>query len=125
MSMFSSMAKFYRKPIKAEINGEKKQATINACIGLATGYLFCKIRAKPCYGRIERNRMKENIKFVIWVMVIHVLTYLLCGVVFSALFDYTALYQQENINTFMRAVGSASLSNRPCNASCEGDCFLV
>ena len=52
--------------------------------------------------------MKENIKFVIRVMVIHVLTYLLCGVVFSALFDYTALYQQENINTFMRAVGSAS-----------------
>ena len=52
--------------------------------------------------------MKENIKFVIRMMVIHVLTYLLCGVVFSALFDYTALYQQENINTFMRAVGSAS-----------------
>lgn len=52
--------------------------------------------------------MKENIRFVCRILVIHVVTYLLCGIVFSALFHYDKLYQQENIKFFMRAVGGSS-----------------
>lgn len=52
--------------------------------------------------------MKENVKFITRVMVIHVLTYCVCGVVFMALFDYEALYQLGNIKYFMHPVGSTS-----------------
>lgn len=52
--------------------------------------------------------MKENLRFVCRILVIHVVTCLLCGIVFSALFRYDELYQQENIKFFMRAVGGSS-----------------
>lgn len=52
--------------------------------------------------------MKENVKFITRVMVIHVLTYCVCGVVFMTLFDYKTLYQLGNMKYFMHPVGSAS-----------------
>lgn len=52
--------------------------------------------------------MKENSKFVTRIMMIHIFTYLICGVIFSALFHYEALYQQGNVKDFMWPVGSSS-----------------
>lgn len=52
--------------------------------------------------------MKENSKFITRIMMIHVFTYLICGVIFSALFHYDALYQQGNVKYFMWPVGSSS-----------------
>lgn len=52
--------------------------------------------------------MKENMKFVSRVMFIHVLTYILCEGVFLVLFHYEEWYQQENIRSFMKPVGSSA-----------------
>ena len=52
--------------------------------------------------------MKENIKFTTRVMVIHVLTYCVCGGVFLILFNYAELYQLGNVKYFMHPVGSFS-----------------
>lgn len=52
--------------------------------------------------------MKEHSKFITRIMMIHVFTYLICGVIFSALFHYDVLYQQSNVKDFMWPVGSSS-----------------
>lgn len=52
--------------------------------------------------------MKANSKFVTRIMMIHVFTYLMCGIIFSALFHYDALYQQAIVKYFMWPVGSSS-----------------
>lgn len=52
--------------------------------------------------------MKENVKFIIRVMIIHVLTYCVCGVIFMSIFDYEALYQLGNMKYFMHPIGSIS-----------------
>lgn len=54
--------------------------------------------------------MKEKVGFVLRVLAAHVVTYILCGVIFSALFHYDILYQQGNTKYFMRPLdGSSSL----------------
>lgn len=52
--------------------------------------------------------MKEYIKFITRATAIHILTYLVCGVVFLTLFHYTELYQIGNVKYFMSPVGSFS-----------------
>lgn len=52
--------------------------------------------------------MKEHSKFITRIMMIHIFTYLICGVIFSALFHYDVLYQQSNVKYFMWPVGSSS-----------------
>ena len=52
--------------------------------------------------------MKKDTKFVVRVMLIHVATYILCGIVFSTLFNYAELYQVGATLYFMRPVGGAS-----------------
>lgn len=52
--------------------------------------------------------MKENAKFVLRVTFIHVVTYILCGIIFSSIFNYTELYQLGNTKYFMQPMGSAS-----------------
>lgn len=52
--------------------------------------------------------MKENTRFVLRVTVTHVVTYILCGIVFMTLFHYDELYQYGNTKYFMRPVDSAS-----------------
>lgn len=49
--------------------------------------------------------MKENVKFITRAMVIHVMTYCVCGIVFMALLDYEALYRLGNIKYFMHPIG--------------------
>lgn len=54
--------------------------------------------------------MKENVKFVMKVAVIHALTYFVCGMIFSSVFDYEHLFKLENAQYYMKdAYSSASL----------------
>lgn len=52
--------------------------------------------------------MKDNLKFVVRVTIIHIVTYILCGVLFSTLFNYKSLFALEGVNTFMRPVEGTS-----------------
>ena len=52
--------------------------------------------------------MRDNAKYVVRVMLIHISTYILCGIIFSTIFNYSELYQVGNTKYFMRAVGGAS-----------------
>ena len=52
--------------------------------------------------------MNNNVKYVIRVMLIHIATYIFCGIIFSTMFNYSELYQVGNTKYFMRAVGGAS-----------------
>lgn len=54
--------------------------------------------------------MKEKRNFVFRVTIIHLLTYFICGLIFSKLFNYEYLFKLNNIKYFMRdAYSSASL----------------
>lgn len=68
--------------------------------------------------------MRENLKFVIRVTCIHCMTYVLCGIIFSALFHYDELYQQGTIKYFMRPVDSFSTLLGPAFQTVRGLLFL-
>lgn len=54
--------------------------------------------------------MNEKIKFIMKVTVAHFVSYLICGLIFSKLFNYEELFQLDNVQYFMRdAYGSSSL----------------
>lgn len=52
--------------------------------------------------------MKENLKFIGRVTIVHITTYILCGIVFSAMFNYQELFLLENVKSFMRPFGGIS-----------------
>lgn len=52
--------------------------------------------------------MKENLKFIGSVTIVHIITYLLCGMIFSILFNYQELFLLDNVKTFMRPFGGTS-----------------
>ena len=52
--------------------------------------------------------MNENFKFVLKVTGLHLLTYVVCGIIFSVLFDYHSLFTMEGVKDFMREVGGTS-----------------
>ncbi|MBE1553679.1 hypothetical protein [Sporosarcina limicola] len=47
--------------------------------------------------------------FVVRVTAIHVITYILCGIGFSFLFDYEALFKLDKVDTYMRSYDGASV----------------
>ena len=51
---------------------------------------------------MEVNFMKENVKFVIKVAVIHLLTYIVCGMIFASVFDYEHLFKLGNAQYYMK-----------------------
>lgn len=54
--------------------------------------------------------MRKNLRFVLKAVAAHVVTYILCGLVFSTLFHYDELFQLGNAQYFMReAYGLSSL----------------
>ncbi len=54
--------------------------------------------------------MKNNVKFISKVTIAHFVTYLICGLIFSTLFNYDELFQLGNVKYFMRdAYGISSL----------------
>ncbi|MDA3730896.1 hypothetical protein PBV87_05200 [Niameybacter massiliensis] len=46
--------------------------------------------------------MKQNLKFIGKVTAIHVITYILCGMFFSTIFNYEGLFELGNAKYFMR-----------------------
>ncbi len=59
---------------------------------------------------IGGNEMKENARFISKVAGVHIITYLICGLVFSQLFNYEELFNLGNTKYFMReAYGLSSL----------------
>ena len=57
--------------------------------------------------------MVNNIKFIARVTFIHVITYILCGVFFSVIFDYSALFTTGNISYYMKPVEGFSVAIGP------------
>lgn len=54
--------------------------------------------------------MNEKIKFIIKVTIAHFVSYLICGLIFSNIFNYEVLFQLDNVRYFMRdAYGTSSL----------------
>lgn len=52
--------------------------------------------------------MENKLKFIGRVTIIHITTYILCGMVFSTLFNYQKLFLLENVESFMRPFGGIS-----------------
>lgn len=56
----------------------------------------------------EKNFKQSPMRFVMRVTVIHVITYILCGIIFSYLFDYQTLFQLEKVQAYMRSYDGVS-----------------
>ena len=52
--------------------------------------------------------MNDNFKFVLKATGLHLLTYVVCGIIFSVLFDYHSLFTMEGVKDFMKEVGGTS-----------------
>ncbi len=52
--------------------------------------------------------MSIKIKFILRITFLHIITYVLCGILFSNLFDYRELFELENVAYFMHEYGSSS-----------------
>ena len=68
-------------------------------------------------------RFGDNAQFVARVTIIHVCTYILCGMVFSTLFDYGTLFKAGNAVYFMRSMDSTSVLIGPCVQILRGVLF--
>lgn len=55
-----------------------------------------------------KSQCKESIRFIARVTVIHILTYIVSGIIFSNLFDYQTLFTLGNAKYFMRDMSSLS-----------------
>ena len=49
--------------------------------------------------------MNNNLKFILKATGIHILTYILCGIIFSVVFNYNSLFTMDGVNGFMRQIG--------------------
>ena len=52
--------------------------------------------------------MNNNLRFILKATVIHVLTYILCGMIFSIIFNYQSLFAMDGVNEFMKEFGGLS-----------------
>lgn len=52
--------------------------------------------------------MNKNLKFILRVTGIHILTYILCGIIFSSIFTYDSLFAIDGVSDFMKEVGGTS-----------------
>lgn len=52
--------------------------------------------------------MSNNLKFLLKTVVVHILTYILCGIVFSTIFNYHSLFAMDGVYGFMKEVGGSS-----------------
>jgi len=52
--------------------------------------------------------MNNNLRFILKTTGIHILTYILCGIIFSIVFNYHSLFTMDGVDGFMREVGGVS-----------------
>ncbi|NMA68905.1 MAG: hypothetical protein GX958_05755 [Desulfitobacterium sp.] len=69
--------------------------------------------------------MDSNFRLIGRVTFIHIATYILCGIVFSMLFDYESLYALEGVKSFMRPVSGESAILGPLVQVVRGMLFGV
>ncbi len=54
------------------------------------------------------TQANQNARFIVRATIIHILTYILCGLIFSTLFNYQELFALGNAKYFMRDMSSLS-----------------
>lgn len=69
--------------------------------------------------------MNNNLRFILKTTGIHILTYILCGIIFSALFDYHSLFAMDGVDGFMKEVGGTSTLLGPLVQVIRGILFGV
>lgn len=69
--------------------------------------------------------MNNNLKFILKITGIHVLTYILCGIIFSMIFSYHSLFTMDGVNGFMKDVGGLSTLLGPLVQVIRGILFGV
>lgn len=52
--------------------------------------------------------MNNNLKFILKTTGVHILTYILCGIIFSTIFNYHSLFTMDGVDDFMKEVGGSS-----------------
>ncbi|MPQ44231.1 hypothetical protein [Clostridium tarantellae] len=52
--------------------------------------------------------MHNNLRFILKTTIIHILTYILCGIIFSTIFSYNSLFNINGVNGFMKEFGDSS-----------------
>lgn len=52
--------------------------------------------------------MSDNLRFISKVTVLHIFTYILCGIIFSTIFNYHSLFIMDGVNGFMKEFGGSS-----------------
>ncbi|MDY2881949.1 MAG: hypothetical protein SOT71_04785 [Romboutsia timonensis] len=52
--------------------------------------------------------MNSNLRFILKITGIHILTYIFCGIIFSTLFNYDSLFAMNGVGEFMKEVGGTS-----------------
>ena len=52
--------------------------------------------------------MNNNLRFILKTTGIHILTYILCGIIFSTIFSYNRLFAMNGVDGFMKGVGGVS-----------------
>lgn len=67
----------------------------------------------------------ENLKFIRRVAVVHIVTYIVCGMIFSAIFDYNTLFTTGNVAYFMKPVEGVSVIIGPLLQIVRGVLFGI
>lgn len=52
--------------------------------------------------------MSDNLRFISKVTVLHIFTYILCGIIFSTIFNYNSLFIIDGVNGYMKEFGGSS-----------------
>ena len=52
--------------------------------------------------------MNSNLRFILKTTGLHILTYIICGIVFSTIFSYHSLFSMDGVGEFMKEVGGTS-----------------
>ena len=69
--------------------------------------------------------MNNNLRFILKTTGIHILTYILCGVIFSTMFSYHSLFAMDGVDVFMKDVGGSSTLLGPLVQVVRGILFGV
>ncbi|KXA13234.1 hypothetical protein [Clostridium perfringens] len=69
--------------------------------------------------------MNNNLRFILKTTGIHILTYILCGIIFSTIFSYDRLFAMNGGDGFMKDVGGSSTLLGPLVQVIRGILFGV
>lgn len=69
--------------------------------------------------------MNNNLRFILKTTGIHILTYILCGIIFSTIFSYNSLFSINGVEGFMKGVGGVSTLLGPLVQVIRGILFGV